>query len=384
MKEIRDILDRAGELAEGGRSMVLATVVHLEGSSYRRPGARMLVSDSGGITGAISGGCLEGDALEKALVTMTQQHARIVTYDTMDDDDPFGVGLGCNGVLQVLMEPVRSQDPMNPVRLLDLATRKRRPAVLATLFSLQSRRRPQPGTCLLLDGEGNWHGSVEDAALEHAVKADMMDGMKSERSRFLRYTYGSGTMEAFVEHIPPAISLVIVGAGNDALPLAAMAKKLGWETTVVDGRSTHASPERFGGGCRLMVSKPEEALERLDIDGRTAFVLITHNYGYDKAMMKALLGSEPGYLGMLGPRRKCERMLEELRNEGVTIGRETLERLHAPVGLDIGAEGPEEIALSIAAGIRAAMSGRTGAPLRDLQGAIHTQESTRVVERKLA
>ena len=383
MKEIRDILRKAETLQEGEVSMVLATLVHLEGSSYRRPGARMLVSQYGVLTGAISGGCLEGDALQKALTVLHHGKPRIVTYDTMDEEDPFGVGLGCNGILQVLMEPVRNEDASSPIGLLRRIIAERKHSVLATLYSLEDRKGPQPGTCLLLDGDGVWTGSLPDKELEESVRADMEKTLPTMRSSFLRYRTSSGPINAFLEYIPPPVALVVVGAGNDALPLVNLSESLGWETTVVDGRGSHASRERFGSGCRVMVSRPEEVLEQTEPDRRTAFVLMSHNYEYDKAVMRTLLQKEFGYLGMLGPKRKFERMIEELRREGETVTPDVLERLYAPVGLNIGAEGPGEIAVSIIAGICAALSDSPGTPLRNLKGAIHPEDATRFIERKI-
>jgi xanthine/CO dehydrogenase XdhC/CoxF family maturation factor len=384
MKEIRDILRRADSLAEGQSRMVLATVVRLEGSSYRRPGARMLVSEKGEITGAISGGCLEGDALEKALLVMNQGRPRIVTYDTMDDDDPFGAGLGCNGILHVLMEPLTGREEGNALGLLHHAGLVRQPAVLATLFSLEDRKGPQAGTCLLLNGKGGWMGGLPGKSLESDVKTEMEKSMRSKRSAFTGFHTADGRTEAFIEYLPPPVSLVVVGAGNDAFPLVDMAERLGWETTVVDGRASHARPERFASGCRVMVSKPEQVLDGIDTDDRTAFVLLTHNYEYDKAVMRALLNRQVGYLGMLGPNKKCRRMLEELKREGETLSTEFLNRLYAPVGLDIGAEGPEEIAVSILAGICAAMTDRSGGHLRGTEGPIHSFEKARTLDDKPA
>jgi xanthine dehydrogenase accessory factor len=384
MKEIRDILKRAESLAERQSHMVLATVVRLEGSSYRRPGARMLVSDKGEITGAISGGCLEGDALEKALLVMNQGRARIVTYDTMDDDDPFGAGLGCNGILHVLMEPLAGREEGNALALLHQAGMGRQPSVLATLFSLEDRKGPQTGTRLLLDGNGTWKGGLPDKSLESAVKAEMEKSMRSKRSAFTGFHTADATIDAFIEYLAPPVSLVVVGAGNDAFPLVDVAERLGWETTVVDGRASHARPERFASGCRVMVSKPEQVLAGIDTDDRTAFVLMTHNYEYDKAMMRALLNRQVGYLGMLGPVKKCRRMLDELKREGETVSADFLHRLYAPVGLDIGAEGPEEISVSIVAGICAAMSDRSGVHLRGIEGPIHSFEKGRTLDDKPA
>ena len=156
MKEIRDILKAFDEAQKLGKQTALATVVHVDGSSYRRPGARMLIEDDGQLTGAISGGCLEGDALRKALLVMNEKRSRLVTYDTMDDDDAkFGVGLGCNGIIQVLIEPIDAANPNNPIQYLKVINEKRQKAVLITLFSLQDKKDPQYGTCLLLKEDGN-------------------------------------------------------------------------------------------------------------------------------------------------------------------------------------------------------------------------------------
>src|SRR6187401_3684640 len=134
MKEVRDIIMAYDEAEQLGKQTALATVVHVEGSSYRRPGARMLITEDGQLTGMISGGCLEGDALRKALLVMSEKRARLVTYDTMDDDDAkFGVGLGCNGIIQVLIEPIDITDPNNPIHYLKKVNEKRQAAVLVTL-----------------------------------------------------------------------------------------------------------------------------------------------------------------------------------------------------------------------------------------------------------
>src|SRR6187549_1616003 len=156
MKEIRDIIKAFNEAQKLGKQTALATVVHVEGSSYRRPGARMLIEDDGQLTGAISGGCLEGDALRKALLVMTEKRSRLVKYDTMDDDDAkFGVGLGCNGIIQVLIEPIIPGEKNNPIQLLEIVAAKRKKAVLVTLFSLERKKDPQQGTCFLLEESGD-------------------------------------------------------------------------------------------------------------------------------------------------------------------------------------------------------------------------------------
>ena len=141
--------------------------------------------------------------------------------------------------------------------------------------------------------------------------------------------------------------MVIIGAGNDVVPLVKMADVLGWETTVVDGRPSLARPERFVPSCQVLVSKPESVLEKISIDDETVFLLMTHNYNYDLAILRALIPGNVAYIGSLGPRQKLDRMLEELREEGITIPPAQLEQIYGPTGLEIGAETPEEIALSI-------------------------------------
>lgn len=384
MKEIRNIILEYGKLEIAQRRAVLATLVQLEGSSYRRPGARMLVSDTGAITGAISGGCLEGDALQKALLVMSQQHSRIVTYDTMDDDGAFGVGLGCNGIIHVLMEPVRRDDQMNPVELLRKATAVRQKSVLVTLYCLSDKKGIQPGTCLLLDGSGNVSSDLQDERLKQAILEDAREVMRTEKSAFLNYRKEEMTFTAFIEYLPPGISLVVVGAGNDAIPLVSMADILGWDVRIVDGRASHARKDRFTAACQVLVSRPEDVLAQIPTDPQTIFVLMTHNFNFDKAMLKELVRKDIPYIGMLGPRKKLEKMLEEIRQEGQAITEDELRKIHSPIGLDIGAEHAEEIALAILAEIRSVLSGKQGRSLRLSADFIHPRMEGTVPEKTIS
>jgi len=382
MKEIRDIIKVYDEAQKAGKQTALATVVHVEGSSYRRPGARMLIEDDGQLTGAISGGCLEGDALRKALLVMTEKRSRLVTYDTMDDDDAkFGVGLGCNGIIQVLIEPIDESDPNNPIEYLKAINEKRQNAVLVTLFSLQDKKDPQYGTCLLLKEDGN----VIDHApvLKDVLIADAKEALINQNSSFKNYISDKQNLTAFIEVIKSPVSIIIIGAGNDVVPLVDMAETLGWETTVVDGRANYAKKERFMSACQVLVSKPEQVLEQITIDEHTVFLLMTHNYNYDMAMLRQLLQKNISYIGMLGPKKKRERMLDELKEEGLIFTEQQLSILHSPVGLDIGAETSEEIALSILAEIKALFAGKDVQSLRTLKEVIHPRSATVIEEVKI-
>jgi len=371
MKEIRDILQSFARAQKEGQRSALATVVHVEGSSYRRPGARMLITEDGQLTGAISGGCLEGDALRKALLAIHQQQNKLVTYDTTNEDDLlFGVQLGCNGIVHILFEPIDNDHPYNPIRLLQELTSERRDAVLVTLFSPE-RSQQQPGTSLLYRDEGVQTALSGD--LRQMIGIDVKEVFRNKVSSFKEYRSGEKQLNGFIEFIPPPPALVIAGAGNDVLPLVEITALLGWFTTVVDGRPHYATPERFSKADRVLAAKPEKVLELLSTDAQTIFVLMTHNYNYDLALLKELIQKSYAYIGVLGPRKKLDRMLNELQEQGITLNEMQRAALYGPVGLDIGAETAQEIAVSIVAEIKAMLSGRSGLSLKEKQDSIHNR-----------
>jgi xanthine/CO dehydrogenase XdhC/CoxF family maturation factor len=364
MKEIADIIKAYRTAVKEKKRCALATVVRVEGSSYRRPGARMLITEDGILTGAISGGCLEGDALRKALTAIHQQENKLITYDTTDEDDAkFGVQLGCNGIVQILFEPVLEQDQLNPLSILNLLENKREDAVLITLFSLAGNK--QLGTSMIYRNTG-FTGRMHELTTDQ-VQHDAEDTLTTKKSGFGAYSINGEGTDAFLEFIPPALQLVIVGAGNDAQPLARIAHILGWEVTVADGRPTHCTLQRFPTAKQLIVAKPTQAMAEIGIDRQTALVLMTHNYNYDLKFLALVLSTRARYIGTLGPKTKLIRMLEEIGgNSEIYLG-----RIHGPVGLDIGAETAEEIALSIASEIKAVFSGATAGMLKEKQQPIH-------------
>jgi len=375
VKEIRDIISAFDEAQKQGKKTALATVVHVDGSSYRRPGARMLITEDGQITGSISGGCLEGDALRKALLVMMQQKSSLVTYDTNDEDDAkLGLGLGCNGIIQVLIEPIDITKPNNPIQFLKtISSNKRQQNILITLFSLQNKRKAQYGTCLLVAEDGSISGDI--SILRNNLLEDAREALLNNHSFFKNYATENNDLTAFIELVNPPVSIVVIGAGNDVVPLVKMADILGWETTVVDGRPDQAKKDRFVSGCQVIVSKPENVLKQLNIDDQTVFLLMTHNYNYDLAMLRVLLTKKVRYIGSLGPRKKLDRMLDELSEEGITVTDKQRAVIYGPVGLDIGADTPEEIALSVLAEIKAVLSSRDGRSLRENNEAIHSRSN---------
>lgn len=377
MKELQEIIKKYDVASQKNIKSALVTVVHLDGSSYRRPGARMLVNDDGKITGAISGGCLEGDALKKALFAISEQKNTLFTYDTSkEDDSEMGIHLGCEGLIQVLFESIDSEKEENPIQLLSKALAVRQKAVLVTLFDLNNNQNVQHGTCLLLEENGTLSGKIPLQQFEDAVLKDITDVMQNGESVFKQYKSGDVSVTAFFEFLHPPVSLVVLGAGNDAIPLMKFADVLGWDFRIVDRRDTHANKERYPTASQILVANPDVALEHLAYDNRTFFVLVTHSYKCDYYMLKSLCAAAVPYIGILGPKKKLHRMLEEIQhNEGIHLNPDKVATIYGPTGLDIGAETPEEIALSIIAEIQAVLTGKMGGMLKTKNEVIHSRDS---------
>ena len=372
MKEIREIINAYNKAKKNEKRLALATLVHLNGSSYRRPGARMIVDEEGQLTGAISGGCLEGDALRKAVFCIHTQTPKLVVYDTSDEEDAtIGIQLGCSGIIQVLFEPIDEHNPLNPIELLKKAIHKRQNTVLVTLYASQIKKGDTVGTSMLIEDSGEFHNNSTFQFVPEPLMQDIKETLTVKKSSFKSYQQNDNTFNAFLSFISPPISLVIVGAGNDAIPLQSIAETLGWEVTIVDGRHTYAKIERFSSACQIIVSKPEQVLQQIPIDDKTVFVLMTHNYNYDYAILKALLGKNIPYIGALGPKKKLDNMINDLKAENIILNEKQKNILYGPVGLEIGAETPAEIALSITAEIMSVMNNKKGGSLRNLLTEIH-------------
>lgn len=330
MKELPAIV--AALLATPAQPAVLATLVAVEGSSYRRPGARLLLLSDGRRVGSISGGCLEEDVITRAAQVRATGQAEAVVYDTSTENDlVWGVGLGCHGVVRVLIEALPPQPAW--VQALDRNMSRRQSCVLTVLHGGEDRA--QWGTRLAAPG----------------------DCPDAER--------------LFSETIAPPTALFIYGAGDDAQPLARLAHELGWRVTVADPRATFASTTRFPTASHLVVAPSGELIARTAPDAASLAVVMTHHYVHDVPLLRGLLPRPLAYLGLLGPRKRADRILADLSKEGIAITLAQRERLHAPVGLDLGADGPEQVALSILAEMQAVLTGRDARPLRERTRPIH-------------
>ncbi len=237
---------------------------------------------------------------------------------------------------------------------------------------MQDKKDKQQGTILIFNP--SLQVEKENTILKDALGKDAEKALQQKNSQLKKYTIKDKEYTAFIEYLDPVVSLVIIGGGNDVLPLANMAGIMGWETTIIDGRPAYAKAGRFPAHCRVILSRPENVLNEVNTDARTMFVLMTHNYNYEITVLPSLMHTDVTYIGMLGPRKKKERMLHELNEKGVVFNETQLSVLHGPAGLDIGAESPEEIALSIIAQIKAVLSNKNAGPLSHSTEPIHPRE----------
>ena len=369
VKELCDIISAWESLCAVGRDAVLATVVGVSGSTYRRPGARMLLAPEGRLAGSVSGGCLEGDLVKKAQ-WQTRNGPALVTYDSTDADDDvvWGFGLGCNGIVQVLLERVSPETP-GPLRLLQAVLQEQKPGVIATVISEESGSL---GERLLLMPDGTRESNLADAALLTQTEADAQDVLAAQASDTRTYALANGTQAVvFLEAVLPPLPLVIFGAGHDALPLVRFAKELGWHVTVADIRAASARPERFPLADCVLAGSVDAVCAEIRFGERTAVVIMTHNYPNDKRVLRTLLASEAAYIGQLGPKARTARLLAEISDDGQEVTEDQRKRLFGPVGLDLGADTPEQIALSVVAEIQAVSAHRVGGLLRDRHDSLH-------------
>ncbi|EAZ82951.1 XdhC family protein [Algoriphagus machipongonensis] len=370
MKEFQSIIQAYDLYKSSGKKIALATVVHVDGSAYRRPGARMLVSEDGELTGAISGGCLEGDALRKAQSVIFKQKSMLVTYDTTDEDDQkFGVGLGCNGIIQVLIEPIDYSDELNSVNLLKMALSDRNVSTLVTIFSIKNSRSEQVGTVILSNnGISEGHLDKVDPVLLESILAQVND--RDSMGSLIKSYPEHDSVQVFYEKVKPPTRLLLFGAGNDTIPLSQLADILGFELILIDGRANQATKSRFPKAKTIILGTANEVVKNLEIDSQTVALLMTHNFEYECVVLEQLLQFPIPYIGILGPKKKSEKMIQRLESHGISIEKDNL---YSPMGLDIGAEGSEEIALSILAEIKAVLAGKNGGFLKDKEGPIHEE-----------
>jgi len=331
MKEIFAILDQLDRAPDAPHA--LATLVSVEGSSYRRVGARLLINPAGASLGSISGGCLENDVIDRAREVLADGLAQLAVYNTTDENDlVWGTGTGCNGIVRILIERLLPQ-----------------PAWAKTLRQNLAAREPTRLGVVWQCTDAAMLGTHELAGLTGRLPAAAV---------------------VLADEVLPPLRLLIFGAGDDAQPLAHLAKALGWTVHVADARPAFAHATRFPGSDKVAVTRPPEAAA-CPVDSLTAAVIMTHRYHDDLELLRVLLPRDLPYVGLLGPKTRAERILSQLAGEGFSITPPMRARLRSPVGLDLGGDTPEAVALAILSEIQSAFAGRDARPLRDRPGPIH-------------
>ncbi|MBA3693046.1 MAG: XdhC family protein [Acidobacteria bacterium] len=374
-KEIQQIVQKIRSL-DANVSAILATVVDVHGSSYRLPGAKMLILEKGETFGTVSGGCLEADVLERAKKVLQTGRPSLFTYDTTNDENSvFSLNMGCRGVIRILLEPINNESVL--MKTLQTANEQRTKQVVGTLISADSNFDIQIGGRL-------FYSDVEQFKIEN-LPDFLIDTteLKNDCQHFFHetnqishnktYQTEQGTFEFFLEKINPPTSLLIFGAGVDAIPVSEIGKQLGWKVSVIDHRPAFLNAERFPAADDLILNHTEKLPLNIAFDNQAAAVIMTHNYERDRDVLANLLESNVFYIGALGPKRRAENLLNELTENGKNFSDAQLAKLFAPVGLDIGADTPEAIALSIAAEIQSVQANRAGGFLRLRQGGIYNR-----------
>jgi xanthine dehydrogenase accessory factor len=372
VKELKTILEAFGEVDFAQRKAALATVMQVKGSSYRSPGARMLMLDNGRWVGSVSGGCLEGDALRKARKVMADGIPQTVTYDT-SDEQALGIGLGCNGIIDILLEPIDPEDTNDPISFVKSLLKIKDTTALATVFESADSTRIAVGEKSLLHSDGSNEGA--NSVLNSLVQDKLGKAISSQKSAIYDFETNGGTLKVFIEVIQPTIDLLIFGGGFDAKPVTELGALLGWNVRVSDECVAHLVPINFPKAHEMVSCQKEYVKRDIEITPFTAIVLMSHNFVYDKEVLNQVIDSKAHYIGILGPKKRGDKMLRALRDENeIEPTKEELERLHYPIGLDIGAETPDEIAISIIAEIQARFANRSGGLLKYRSGAIHYRD----------
>lgn len=354
----------ANAIANATEPLAVATVVGVRGSAYRRPGARMVFSQMEHLGGSVSGGCLEGE-LARTGWWHTESGPIVVTFDASDEDD-VRRGTGCGGSIDILLERV-GQRSVDPLAAISRCVNEQRRAAIATIISSTDRRFSIGTYAAIQDDrvEGELHPDLAETLI-----ADGRAALASGVTRTVTYTTATGEVQILLEALVPPPRLFVLGTGPDAAALAECAHAIGWQVIVVAPSLRPSLRTRFA-QAELVADSLDAVVARIDATDRAAVVVINHDLERDTACLDRALASQAAYVGALGPRHRTEKMLAE-------VGRALNDaRLHAPVGLQLGAETPREIALAIVAEIQCELAHATGTPLRDRNTAIHpTAETT--------
>lgn len=333
--ELKKIVSAYQEAHSQGVAAVLATVVALNGSSYRRPGVRMLLLENGKMVGAVSGGCVEKEVFRQASTVFESGTPKVMTYDGR-------YRLGCEGILYILLEPFAPNDTLLTSFWSNIASRKQ--FTITTYFEQKHKEHSGYGSIFQMDGS------------ELTVRPDFHADKEQT--------------QVFEQSMQPCFKLVIIGAEHDTVQLCSLAAISGWEVMIVADPREEKDLKDFPGATNFIAADGEGL--SLSTDTETAVVLMTHSYVKDLKYLLSLQHERPAYFGLLGPARRREKLFSALLEQNHEINEEFIEHIHGPSGLDIGAETPQEIAISIMAEILAVVNDKKAIPLKEKKGQIHS------------
>jgi xanthine dehydrogenase accessory factor len=359
-----DVFDRIRAALDDDSPAVLATVTAVEGSAYRRPGAKMLLDPDGGGAGSITAGCLEDEVRALATDVLEADTPRVETWDLTGDDDVWGLGVGCNGVITVLLEPLtESYRPVVEARLAG------EPIGVATVVGGSGTDLALGTRAYYRPGEG-FEGDLDEELLE-ALAGPTESLVSSGKAETLTVDADAGAIEVFVEGVRPPPELVVFGSGHDVGPVVELAKLVDFRVTVVPFRGGHADSGRFPGADEVVSASPRDVAELRAWDADTYAVIMSHNFLDDRIALEGLLETSVPYIGLMGPKKRFEEIREAFAEEGRTFTETELERIYTPIGLNLGGDTPYQIAQSIVAEVQAVAHDNTPGHLSRQEGPIH-------------
>jgi xanthine/CO dehydrogenase XdhC/CoxF family maturation factor len=374
MIEWRHIIRLYDEVKSGERNAALATVVQIQGSSYRSTGSRMLIVDDGRWAGTISGGCLEKDACIQASMVMYSKAPSLVTYDSSrESDQAFMARLGCNGIIDVLFEPLDKDDLK--IKMLTSFLEWQKAGAIATVYRSDHVDSSYLGTKMILNPDGIIKSLEIADNLAHKIEPDLRKSVNTGKSFNKIYQLENKSISVLIELIQPTIHLYVFGGGYDVHPLLKQAVGLGWKNTLCLRKQSKAKSHLFPDAEEVVLCDYRNLGDQLLFQPFSAAIVMCHNYEHDLSILEQLLQTEISFIGLLGPKKRANEMLEVLKARGIQLSEEKLSAIHAPVGLDIGAEGPVEIALSIITEILADFKGHKGGFLKQRKGPIHDRKN---------
>ena len=347
---MRDLLPELEHWQAEGKPIAIATVITVVGSAPRTVGATLALTAAGDIAGSVSGGCVEPAVIEAGLKTLRTGQPKLLSYGITEEQNVEQIGLSCGGEIQVFVERLANLEP------LAAAFHAERPIVRAIVIAAPEGSGATPGANVLVPEQGELVGSIGSVVLDMAVAGKARELLRNGESALATVEVEGQPARVFFEVYAPEPSLVIIGAGHITIPLSRLAKALDYRVTVVDPREAFATRERLPDADEILLEWPDEALAHLPLSSATAVAVLSHDDKFDVPALTAALNSPAGYVGAIGSRGTRERRDRRLREAGVTD--EQIARIHGPIGLDIGAQTPEEIALAILAQIVAARRGK--------------------------